>query len=85
MPRKPRNRLRDWLAKDGRPSRSEFARWIGCSHGYISQLCDDATPWPSRWIMQRLEKATGGEVTASDFVHLEQAPTSGGRGRKVAA
>lgn len=86
MPRKsaPRpagNRLRDWLAMPGRPTKSAFARSIGCSHSYISQLTSDQTPWPSREVMRLIIEATGGAVRSDDFVYLPQMRTSGGRGK----
>lgn len=73
------NRLRDYLSQAGAPSKSEFARRIGMSHSYVSQLCGDAAPWPSRATMQRIVEETNGAVTANDFVNLTQFIGTGGR------
>lgn len=78
------NRLRDYLAQPGSPSRSEFARRIGMSHSYVSQLCGDASPWPSRETMRRIVEETKGAVTANDFVDLDQFVGTGGRPKKAA-
>lgn len=76
-----RNRLREFLAQPGSPTRSAFARRIGMSHSYVSQLCNDAAPWPSRETMRKIVEATGGAVTANDFVFLDQFIGTGGRKR----
>lgn len=64
----PENRLAAWLKKNGR-TRSAFAREIGVSAPYMTQLC--AAPpvyWPSREVAERILKATDGEITPNDFM-----------------
>ena len=50
--------------------RSEFAALIGKSQSYVTMLCQGAI-WPSRDAAQRIAEATGGLVTANDFVASE--------------
>jgi 3,4-dihydroxy 2-butanone 4-phosphate synthase/GTP cyclohydrolase II len=61
--------LTDWLAREG-ITRSEFANRIGVSAATISDLCQ-GNQWLSRRTARAIARATGGEVTADDFVHLE--------------
>ena len=46
--------------------RNEFARQIGVSAGYITQLCDGIV-WPSRKVVEEIQRVTAGKVTANDF------------------
>jgi 3,4-dihydroxy 2-butanone 4-phosphate synthase/GTP cyclohydrolase II len=62
-------KLSVWL-KTNRVGRSEFATLIGVSKGYVTQLCDGAHP--SFAIVTRIYQATNGQVTANDFMNLEQ-------------
>lgn len=62
-------RLSDWLARE-RMSKSEFARRIGVSAASVTELCQ-GQQWLSRNTAKAIELATGGEVTAADFVHLD--------------
>ena len=61
--------LADWLSRE-RMTRSEFATRIGVSAATISDLCQ-GNQWLSRKTAKAIELATGGEVTAADFVHLD--------------
>lgn len=47
--------------------RGEFARRIGVTGGWITQLCD-GTGWPSREVAEKIVVETGGKVTADDFL-----------------
>lgn len=47
--------------------RGEFARAIGVTGGWVTQLCD-GSGWPSREVAQRITEETGGQVTADDFL-----------------
>lgn len=54
--------------------RGDFARSVGVSGGWITQLCD-GDGWPSREVAERISAATGGLVTANDFAApAESAP-----------
>lgn len=49
--------------------RGEFAHSIGVTGGWITALCD-GTGWPSREVAEKIAAATGGEVTANDFLRV---------------
>jgi 3,4-dihydroxy 2-butanone 4-phosphate synthase / GTP cyclohydrolase II len=66
-------KLSDWLVREG-ITKSDFAASIGVSPPTISDLCW-GNQWLSRKTAKKIELATGGEVTAADFVHL--APDGG--------
>lgn len=59
-----------WMAQEG-ITRTEFAAKIGIEQGSLSDLCRGRS-WLSRKTARAIERATGGEVTASDFVHLNR-------------
>lgn len=61
------NKLKTWFAK--RPmSKRAFAKMIGVTPSYISQLCRDHNPpWPKRDVARRIGIATEGEVTPNDL------------------
>ena len=58
--------LSDWLAREG-VKRKDFAEKIGVSPSYVTALCDGSL-WPGRRIMGLIKRATGGDVTADDFM-----------------
>lgn len=58
-------KLAEWLAREG-VKRKEFAEMIGVTPSYVTAICAD-TLWPGRETAQRIEVATKGEVTPSDF------------------
>jgi 3,4-dihydroxy 2-butanone 4-phosphate synthase/GTP cyclohydrolase II len=62
--------LSDWLTREG-ITRSEFAARIGVSPPTITELCRGGQ-WLSRKTARAIEKVTGGEVTAADFVHIDR-------------
>ena len=65
------NALRRWFEKFPRPMfRKDFAQLAGISHSYLSQLCSDRPPWPSRDVAAKIAEITGGEVTIADFVGM---------------
>lgn len=65
------NALRAWFEKFPRPMfRKDFAQLAGISHSYLSQLCSDRPPWPSRDVAAKIEEITSGEVTIVDFVGM---------------
>ena len=65
------NALRAWFERFPRPMfRKDFAQMAGISHSYLSQLCSDRPPWPSRDVAAAIERITGGEVTIVDFVEM---------------
>lgn len=59
-------RLAAWLTDSG-TARNEFARKIGVTPGYVTQLCDGVV-WPSRKVVEEIQRVTAGKVTANDFV-----------------
>jgi transcriptional regulator with XRE-family HTH domain len=59
-------KLKDWLTDRGM-ARNEFARRIGVTAGYITQLCDDEA-WPSKTVIREIQRETKDAVTANDFV-----------------
>lgn len=61
-PRLDYNPLREYLAQPGAPSQREFARTVGVSDAYLSQLIADGAPWPSRGVQMRIAAATLGVV-----------------------
>jgi transcriptional regulator with XRE-family HTH domain len=64
-------KLSEYLDREGL-SQAAFAERSGLSTGTVSMLARGKT-WLSRVAAHRIEKASGGEVTASDFVHVEAA------------
>ncbi len=62
-------KLSDWLIEH-RYRKGEFAKMIGVTGGFVTQLCD-GTGRPSMAVAERIYTATGGEVTANDFMRLE--------------
>ena len=50
--------------------RGDFARRIGVTGGWITQLCD-GTGWPSREVAERILAETDGAVSADDFLARE--------------
>jgi len=68
-------KLIEWL-KATNTRRNAFAREIGVSPSYVTQLCA-GTIWPGRDVIARIRDATGGEVTANDFMPAAAAPAEG--------
>lgn len=67
-PRRARNALRAWLKrKPKRMSIVDFAKMVGVTPGYVSQLISKEPPWPSRDVARRIALVTGGEVTPNDL------------------
>ncbi len=68
-------KLSDWLDlpnPDGsRKRRDEFAKSIDVTPQMISNYCAGRM-WPGRERMEAIVKATNGEVTANDFIDLNQ-------------
>jgi transcriptional regulator with XRE-family HTH domain len=64
-------KLAQYLAREGL-SQKQFAVRAGLSTGTVSLLVRDLV-WISRDAAQRIKKATGGKVTANDFVACEAA------------
>lgn len=59
-------RLAEYLKANG-IKRGDFAREIEVSAGWITSLCE-GTGWPSRDVAEKIVRATGGVVTADDFL-----------------
>ncbi len=59
-------KLDEWLYQQ-RIKRTHFAREIGVSPGYMSQLCT-GTSLPSLVMAAKIMIATGGKVTPTDFI-----------------
>lgn len=62
--------LADYLRAQGRGSMTRLAEVIGCSQGTLSKIAA-GSQWPSREIIQAIERETDGAVTAADIVWLE--------------
>jgi transcriptional regulator with XRE-family HTH domain len=62
-------RLSEYLNLTG-IKRAEFARRIGVTSGWITQLCD-GVGWPSRDVAEKIASETSGKVTADDFLRRE--------------
>lgn len=63
--------LSDWL-KQQKITRRDFAQRIGVTPIMVTYYCAGKT-WPDRPVMQKIEAATDGAVTANDFVHMAAA------------
>lgn len=61
------NRLSEWLIETG-TRRSDFAKAIGVVPSYVTLLCSERPAWPGRDIAIRIREATGGRVSADDFL-----------------
>jgi DNA-binding transcriptional regulator YdaS (Cro superfamily) len=64
-------KLADYLDRTRIP-RGEFAALIGATGGWVTQLCQ-GDGWPSRAMAERIAAATNGQVTANDFMRLDDA------------
>jgi DNA-binding transcriptional regulator YdaS (Cro superfamily) len=66
------NALRRFFADNVDPTmnRLKFARKLGISHSYLSQLCSDRPPWPTRRVMQGITLLTKGAVRSEDLLRL---------------
>lgn len=64
-------RLSEWLDKQGRGARVAIAKAIGVEPSHITGLCGGAS-WPSRKVARAIAEYTDGQVTADDFMHLDQ-------------
>jgi DNA-binding transcriptional regulator YdaS (Cro superfamily) len=69
-------KLADWFkernADGSRRSKGKFAERIGKSPSTVTGYLDGSV-WPTREAMQAIERETGGQVTANDFLHVEAA------------
>lgn len=63
--------LRQYLAQANR-SQSEFARQIGVSRSYLSEIASGAK-LPSLTVAAAIERETGGKVSAMSFIPSKQA------------
>jgi transcriptional regulator with XRE-family HTH domain len=85
-PRLDYNPLRAFLAQDGAPTQREFARAVGVSEPYLSQLIADGAPWPSRDVLMRIAIVTRGVVDPNAWCGWPPAPDDnrdwGGQARK---
>lgn len=61
------NRLNEWLSATG-TKKADFAKAIGVAPSYVTLLCSDEPAWPGRDVAARIRKATGGAVSADDFL-----------------
>ncbi len=61
-------KLGEYLESKG-IKRGEFAQSIGVTGGWITALCD-GTGWPSREVAEKIAVATGGDVSANDFLRV---------------
>jgi hypothetical protein len=68
------NRLTEWLNQTG-TKRGDFAKAIGVAPSYVTLLCSDAPAWPGREIASKIREATGGAVTADDFLPPRETPS----------
>jgi hypothetical protein len=60
--------LRAWFEQDPRPmSRYRFAKEVGVTASYVTRLCKDDPPWPSRELAKRIGEVTRGYVTPNDL------------------
>jgi 3,4-dihydroxy 2-butanone 4-phosphate synthase/GTP cyclohydrolase II len=60
--------LSEWL-KANEIRRMDFAKMLGVSKGYITQLCEGARP--SMSVAERICRVTKGDVTPNDFMRLK--------------
>ncbi|OYU48574.1 MAG: 3,4-dihydroxy-2-butanone-4-phosphate synthase [Rhizobiales bacterium PAR1] len=60
-------KLSAWLTRT-KTKRIDFAAAVGLSPASITQLCKEDAPWISRETAERITRATGGAVTANDFL-----------------
>jgi len=72
LPYKDGMKLTDFLSRPDSPTRTAFAKDVGVSPAYITALCAEEY-WPSRRVVTAITRATGGAVTANDFLKAEAA------------
>lgn len=63
--------LKDYIKHLGRGGLTTLAAEVGTSKGYIHDLVNDPNRLPSVEMAKRIEKATGGRVTAVALLGLE--------------
>jgi DNA-binding transcriptional regulator YdaS (Cro superfamily) len=64
--------------KTERISHRLFAERLGVNQSTITRLCAPDPPWPSRDLVQAIDRATGGRVRAADFYkQVLQVPANG--------
>ena len=69
-------KLAQYLTDSGL-KQEDFAKLVGISQPHVSRLLKGGT-WPQRALLQRITEATGGKVTADDFLVPE--PSNGQQG-----
>jgi DNA-binding transcriptional regulator YdaS (Cro superfamily) len=68
MMMRPVHTLREWFELDPRPmSRYRFAKEIGVTPSYVTRLCKEVPPWPSRELARKIGEVTEGWVTPNDL------------------
>lgn len=63
--------LADYLREQGRGAGSDLARAIGVAPAHLWKISVGQT-WPSREIIQAIERETDGAVTAADIVWFDR-------------
>lgn len=62
------NKLASWLDRRPKPmTKDAFAKAIGVSPSYVSQLTKDDPPWPGREVARAIAIVTKGAVTPNDL------------------
>ena len=60
-------------------SRYRFAKEVGVTPSYVTRLCKDDPPWPSRELARKIGVVTSGYVTPNDLAGYgnghDQAPS----------
>jgi DNA-binding transcriptional regulator YdaS (Cro superfamily) len=68
MSRRRSRTLRKWFSQRPSPmTKLAFAKAIGVSPSYVSQLTSDDPPWPGRDLARRIGVVTKGQVTPNDL------------------
>ena len=62
------NKALDQYLHENRITQTEFAERIGVTPGRVHQLLNGKDGRPSLWLAGRIEKATGGAVTFTDWL-----------------
>lgn len=64
-------KLAAWIDANDK-TRKEVADFLKVSPPYVTNLCSETPNWPSRDVMARLVELTRGEVTATDFLPVQE-------------
>ena len=71
--------LAEWFSRPGTPSQAEFARTVGCSESYLSQIVAGKRE-PSLTFAKRISEGTAGVVPTDSMIVVKSESATEMRG-----